>query len=131
MILQSFSLAGVTYRQQYVKCGRSCSKCPHHGPYWYAAWASGDRTVTKYIGKQLPVGIAPPALCEPPAIEEPRMAPRTAARLLGISLSHPYARAHARKAKVLGDIIEMTDAARLQRHEIERAWRSLMEYHGW
>jgi tetratricopeptide (TPR) repeat protein len=52
----------VTYRQQYTKCGKQrCRKCREgtgHGPYWYAYWSEKGRTVSKYIGAQLPADIA-------------------------------------------------------------------------
>lgn len=48
----------VTYRQQYTRCGKErCRKCKEgagHGPYWYAYWSENGRTVSKYIGIQLP-----------------------------------------------------------------------------
>jgi DNA-binding SARP family transcriptional activator/Tfp pilus assembly protein PilF len=48
----------VTYRQQYTRCGKErCRKCKEghgHGPYWYAYWSEHGRTVSKYIGIQLP-----------------------------------------------------------------------------
>jgi DNA-binding SARP family transcriptional activator len=48
----------VTYRQQYTRCGKQrCRKCREglgHGPYWYAYWSENGRTVSKYIGAQLP-----------------------------------------------------------------------------
>lgn len=135
MQLLSFSIGGVTYTQRYRACGRSCAKCPNHGPYWYAYWWSNGKTKCAYIGAQLPNGIEPPALSKVEvknSLPKPElMAPRTAARLLGISLSYSYERAHARKAKLLGEVNGMTDEARLQRHEIERAWEALMHAKGW
>ena len=45
--------AKVTYRQEWVRCGRdNCSKCPH-GPYWYAYWREDGRMRSRYIGKDL------------------------------------------------------------------------------
>jgi hypothetical protein len=50
----------VTYRQEYVRCGKaSCKRCAAgqgHGPYWYAYWSTGGRTRSKYIGKTRPIG---------------------------------------------------------------------------
>ena len=44
----------VSYRQEYVKCGKErCRSCPH-GPYWYAYWKEGGRTRSRYIGRHLP-----------------------------------------------------------------------------
>ncbi len=47
----------ITYRLQYIRCGRPTCKCAEggqgHGPYWYAYWWQGGRTRSKYIGKQL------------------------------------------------------------------------------
>ncbi len=52
----------VTYRQQYTRCGKErCRKCREgigHGPYWYAYWSEKGRTVSKYVGAQLPAEIA-------------------------------------------------------------------------
>ena len=52
----------VTYRQQYTRCGKQrCRKCREgagHGPYWYAYWSEKGRTVSKYIGTNLPEQIA-------------------------------------------------------------------------
>src|SRR5205085_8115777 len=48
----------VTYRQQYTRCGKQrCRKCkegPGHGPYWYAYYSEGGRTISKYIGIHAP-----------------------------------------------------------------------------
>lgn len=46
--------ARVTYRQEYVRCGKErCRACPH-GPYWYAYWKERGRTRSRYIGRHLP-----------------------------------------------------------------------------
>src|SRR5437016_6180176 len=49
----------ITYRQQYTRCGKErCRKCREgegHGPYWYAYWSEKGRTVSKYVGRQLPL----------------------------------------------------------------------------
>jgi hypothetical protein len=43
----------ITYRQEYVKCGKSgCNRCPH-GPYWYGYWSDKGKTRKKYIGKTM------------------------------------------------------------------------------
>jgi predicted ATPase/DNA-binding SARP family transcriptional activator len=51
----------VTYRQQYTRCGKErCRKCKEgtgHGPYWYAYWSEGGRTISKYVGINLPANI--------------------------------------------------------------------------
>jgi hypothetical protein len=53
---------GVTYRRQYVRCGRAgCRRCPPqgpgHGPYWYGFyWDYRQRTRSFYVGKRLPPG---------------------------------------------------------------------------
>ncbi len=48
----------ITYRQQFTRCGKQrCRRCRDsegHGPYWYAYWSEKGRTVSKYIGIQLP-----------------------------------------------------------------------------
>ena len=43
----------VTFRSQHVRCGKSCSACPH-GPYWYAFWKEDGRSRSQYIGGVLP-----------------------------------------------------------------------------
>jgi hypothetical protein len=54
---------GVSYRQQYVRCGiAGCRRCPPagpgHGPYWYGFyWDYRQRTRSFYVGKSLPVGV--------------------------------------------------------------------------
>jgi hypothetical protein len=66
---------GVTYRQQYVRCGRAgCRRCPPqgpgHGPYWYGFyWDYRQRTRSFYVGKQLPpdATVLPEAPMSPPA----------------------------------------------------------------
>ena len=46
--------SGVTYRQEFVRCGRpNCKSCPH-GPYWYAYFREGKRLRSRYIGPDLP-----------------------------------------------------------------------------
>lgn len=48
----------ITYRRQFTRCGKQrCRKCKEgegHGPYWYSYWSENGRTVSKYIGTQLP-----------------------------------------------------------------------------
>ncbi|MDB5058678.1 MAG: transcriptional activator domain protein, partial [Chloroflexi bacterium] len=51
--------AGVSYQQQYRRCGKAnCTRCagagPGHGPYWYAVWWDGTRTRSHYLGKAPP-----------------------------------------------------------------------------
>lgn len=52
---EGFELEGITYRQEYRKCGkancRTCTEGPGHGPYWYGRdQATGKRA---YHGKEL------------------------------------------------------------------------------
>jgi hypothetical protein len=55
-----FELEGITYYQQFRKCGKaSCMVCrtsQGHGPYWY----SRDHETKKrsYIGKELPLSVS-------------------------------------------------------------------------
>lgn len=76
---------GVTYRQDYTRCGKErCKKCAGgngHGPYWYAYWSEGGKTKSKYIGKELQktlqktAAIAQPAAPTiAPAVEPPSAA---------------------------------------------------------
>lgn len=48
---------GVTYRLEPVRCGKpNCSSCPH-GPYWYAYYREGGKLKSRYIGRELPLGV--------------------------------------------------------------------------
>jgi hypothetical protein len=68
---------GVTYRQQYVRCGKpTCRKCPPHGPghgpYWYGFyWDYRQRTRSFYVGKVLPAGV----MVREPHEDRPEAAP--------------------------------------------------------
>lgn len=59
-MLESFTLEGVNYSQQYRKCGKpTCATCdnggPGHGPYWYARdQVTGAR---RCIGRELPIEV--------------------------------------------------------------------------
>jgi hypothetical protein len=89
----------VSYRQQYVRCGKSgCRRCPPsgpgHGPYWYGFyWDYRQRTRSFYVGKHLPPGATvladapaappgaahgrpPPARVRPTPSTPPRERPR-------------------------------------------------------
>lgn len=48
----------ITYRMEYVKCGKerctTCAEGPGHGPYWYGYSSEGGRVRKQYIGKQRP-----------------------------------------------------------------------------
>jgi hypothetical protein len=67
---------GITYRQQYVRCGKpGCRRCPPdgpgHGPYWYGFyWDYRQRTKSFYVGKTLPPGVAVLPPSADPALEE-------------------------------------------------------------
>jgi predicted ATPase/DNA-binding SARP family transcriptional activator len=54
--------AGVSYSQQYRRCGKpQCTTCrsgPGHGPYWYAVWREGSRVRRRYLGRTLPAPVA-------------------------------------------------------------------------
>lgn len=52
--MAEFDLNRVTFRQNFIRCGRDCKKCPH-GPYWYIYWREGKVVKSKYIGKELTV----------------------------------------------------------------------------
>lgn len=51
---KSFTIAGVHYREEFVKCGKPNCKCCPHGPYWYAYHTTGITLHKKYVGKRLP-----------------------------------------------------------------------------
>jgi hypothetical protein len=44
----------LTYRREWVRCGKThCGGCPH-GPYWYAYWRQDGRRRKSYVGRHLP-----------------------------------------------------------------------------
>jgi hypothetical protein len=52
--MSDMKVNGVTYRQQYRKCGKAGCKCNFsegHGPYWYSYDGS---SAAKYVGIKLP-----------------------------------------------------------------------------
>jgi hypothetical protein len=54
-VKRSLSKRSLTYRREYVKCGKkgcSCAKGKGHGPYWYAYWREGKKLKKKYLGKK-------------------------------------------------------------------------------
>lgn len=52
--LKSFHVAGIHYREEFIKCGKAkCKRCPH-GPYWYAYSRSSAYLKKTYVGKYLP-----------------------------------------------------------------------------
>lgn len=58
--MSDLTVNGVSYRQQYRKCGKAECRCAEgddtdlHGPYWYAI---GVPRGIQYIGKNLPEAI--------------------------------------------------------------------------
>jgi hypothetical protein len=60
-VVDGFSVGGYDYELTNVSCGKpNCGKCPH-GPYWYLKIRLGTgKTVKKYLGLRLPVGVAKP-----------------------------------------------------------------------
>ncbi len=63
--------ARITYRQEYVRCGKErCRSCPH-GPYWYAYWKERGRTRSRYIGRHLPGEAPVPVTPDLPAMAKP------------------------------------------------------------
>lgn len=49
----------ITYRQEFVRCGKQGCKCSGgklHGPYFYAYWSEDGVTKSRYVGKKLPKG---------------------------------------------------------------------------
>lgn len=53
-VAERFDFRGVTYEARWVQCNnKRCRTCPH-GPYWYALVnVSGQKKITRYVGKQL------------------------------------------------------------------------------
>jgi DNA-binding SARP family transcriptional activator len=73
----------VSYRQEFVRCGKSsCLRCasgPSHGPYWYAYWRDDTgRLRSRYYGKNPPPDVPDAAVSR----ELPSLA-RLHIRLLG------------------------------------------------
>jgi hypothetical protein len=46
-------MAKITYRQEYIRCGKGCKGCPH-GPYWYSYERIAGKLKKRYIGKNAP-----------------------------------------------------------------------------
>lgn len=131
MIVRSFVVEGIRYQLEEVVCGKAnCNRCPH-GPYWRCYWYGDGRQHSRYIGKRLPAGVTQPIDLHRPIAPPPPMTPRAAARLLSISLSHPYERAHARYRTVRMEAIGFHDTSAAQVREIDAAWEVIMKYHGW
>ena len=60
-VVDSFREGDTRYLLEYVKCGRAssgkCRKCregEYHGPYWYSYTWTGEKTISKYHGKNRP-----------------------------------------------------------------------------
>lgn len=60
-VVDSFRDGDTRYLLEYVKCGRAssgkCRRCREgefHGPYWYSYMWTGEKTVSKYHGKNRP-----------------------------------------------------------------------------
>ena len=60
-VVDSFREGDTRYLLEYVKCGRAssgkCRKCregEYHGPYWYSYTRTGEKTISKYHGKNRP-----------------------------------------------------------------------------
>lgn len=50
-------MPAVSYRQQWIRCGKDCGSCPH-GPYWYAYFREDGRTRSVYVGTELAADVA-------------------------------------------------------------------------
>jgi len=96
MNLRSFSVESVTYRQEYISCGKRCRKCPNHGPYWYAIWWSKGKVRRSYIGKELPPGVQAPARPQLEPAPAPTMTAAQARKLLGLKKGMTYLEGHMR-----------------------------------
>lgn len=59
-VLEKHTAANKTYQLEGVRCGKKnchCAEGKPHGPYWYAYWTEGGRTLSQYIGKEPPRGV--------------------------------------------------------------------------
>lgn len=55
--MKGFTLEGMHYRQEFVKCGKAaCKRCPH-GPYWFAYDHRRIFMKKSYVGKKLPPAV--------------------------------------------------------------------------
>lgn len=94
-----------TFRQEYVRCGKStCKTCPH-GPYWYEYWREGARVRKRYVGRTRPGGQAAEprvaVLKEWEAINCKRTASMgLACRILGIDVTQEKRVAYSLWAKI-------------------------------
>ena len=135
----------ITYRQQFTRCGKQrCRRCRDsegHGPYWYAYWSEKGRTVSKYIGIQLPPEIIATRLGETTEETSHTPAPLVVSPLLRVYLlgqfrverkiknewklvdNHIWQR---RRARALLGCLLSTSGRRLGREQVmEQLWPDL------
>lgn len=100
-----------TFRQEYVKCGKShCRSCPH-GPYWYAYRKVGGKLRKRYVGKERLDQLER----EAPAVRDPFSYLDTSIRTIGWTL------------ELALEILEVGPMASLE--ECRRSYRHLMLRH--
>lgn len=61
------------HRQEYIRCGKGCSGCPH-GPYWYTYFRTNGKLRKRYVGKSYS-GVASPGSGPVPKTEIPNAGP--------------------------------------------------------
>lgn len=125
---------GIHYRQEFVKCGRNCKKCPH-GPYWYAYWWDAAKLRKAYVGKKLPDQVQAahdhnhPVKDNGPALIF--MSSDRAWELLGMKPTKNRGMVKAKVAGLLRRLENGTGIAGLERREVEEAWFVLSAAQGW
>jgi hypothetical protein len=130
--LKAFTVEGVHYQLEGVKCGKAgCASCPH-GPYWYAYWWSAGKQRKSYVGKRLPPNVNPPAEASAaPPIPVKTMTVREARKLLNAhhrdSVEFVQASYFAARDEAMHRVPLRDDLVR----QLDEAWRVLMIEHGW
>lgn len=129
--LKRFSLEGVTYQQEIIRCGKKgCKACPH-GPYWYAYYWQYGRTRQSYVGKKLPPGLVtpeqPPEAPPPP----PPMTLAQARKILRCKLSDGFDVCRSRWQSLRQTHLKLVPPNRAGVVQLDLAWEVMFKASQW
>lgn len=130
-------MAGRSYVQEMIRCGKpGCRRCPH-GPYWYEYSSLGAYRKKRYVGKRLPehlvlgAGTSAPA----PKIEMAPVPPPaiTANWEFVLGLAAGCARETARKRvfNLLSKARRTSPAPDADCRWLEHCWERYCQQRGW
>lgn len=109
-----------TMEARFVRCGKArCKTCPH-GPYWYGYRKAGNRTQTRYFGREYPQMKAAP----PPPPPRPGGPARTK--------PHPHDAIHSpmtATAALAKDILGLVPDQPLRKPMLDALYRVLVMKH--